>query len=352
MPHTLQITRPDDFHLHLRDDAQMQAVLPFSARQFGRAIIMPNLKPPVVTTDQALAYRQRILAALPGNLNNTFEPLMSLYLTDNTKPDEILRAKDSGRIHGVKLYPAGATTHSDAGVTDITRSYATLEAMQKNNMPLLIHGEVTDPDVDIFDREKIFIDHILAPLIYRFPELRIVLEHITTQDAVAFISGAPDNIAATITAHHLRYNRNALFLGGVRPHYYCLPILKRENHRQALIRAATSGNKKFFLGTDSAPHTRMLKENSCGCAGIFTAHAAMELYAETFEQAGALDKLEAFASFNGADFYQLPRNKASITLSRITWRIPEVIRYATDTLVPICAGEQLNWKLTASEHDI
>ena len=351
MSPTLRITRPDDFHLHLRDGAQMQAVLPFSARQFGRAIIMPNLKPPIVTTDLALAYRQRILAALPDDLNNAFEPLMTLYLTDNTKPDEIIRAKDSGSVHGVKLYPAGATTHSDAGVTDIARCTAVLETMQKYNMPLLIHGEVTDPQIDIFDKEKIFIDRILSPLTRHFPELRIVLEHITTQDAVAFISDAPSNIAATITAHHLRYNRNALFQGGVRPHYYCLPILKREVHRQALIRSAIGGNKKFFLGTDSAPHARSLKENSCGCAGIFTAHAAIELYAETFEQVGALDKLEPFASLNGADFYQLPRNKTSITLSKTDWQIPEIIHFASDTLVPICAGERLSWKMTASAQD-
>ncbi|SEN49817.1 dihydroorotase [Nitrosomonas marina] len=347
MLHTLTITRPDDFHLHLRDGTQMQAILPFSARQFGRAIIMPNLKPPVVTTELALAYRQRILAALTDEQKKTFEPLMTLYLTDNTSPEEITRAKDSGFIHGIKLYPAGATTHSDAGVTDITRCYATLEAMEKNNLPLLIHGEVTDPEIDIFDREKVFIDCILSPLIHQFPGLRIVLEHITTQDAVAFISAAPDNIAATITAHHLRYNRNEIFRGGVRPHYYCLPILKRENHRQALIRAATGGCKKFFLGTDSAPHTRLLKENNCGCAGIFTAHAAIELYAEVFDQAGALDKLEAFASFHGADFYQLPRNTSSITLQKTDWQVPGKIPFVSDTLIPLCADEQLHWKMAA-----
>src|SRR5690606_26784254 len=335
----------DDFHLHVRDDAQMQAALPFSARQFARAIIMPNLKPPVVTTALAAAYRDRILSALPVALKNRFEPLMTLYLTDDTAPPEILRAKNSGIIHGVKLYPAGATTNSAAGVTDIARCYAALEAMEKNDMPLLVHGEVTDPSIDIFDREKIFIDTVLTLVIRRFPGLRVVFEHITTQEAADFVAAAPDTLAATITAHHLRYNRNAIFQGGIRPHYYCLPVLKREHHRQALIRAATSGSKKFFLGTDSAPHPRALKENDCGCAGIFTAHAAIELYAEAFEQAGALDRLEAFASFNGADFYRLPRNTARITLRKTPWQIPERIDFAGDMLIPLAASEMLGWKM-------
>jgi dihydroorotase len=341
----LTLTRPDDFHLHVRDDAQMQAALPFSARQFARAIIMPNLKPPVVTTALAAAYRDRILSALPDALQHRFEPLMTLYLTDDTAPPEILRAKNSGIVHGVKLYPAGATTNSAAGVTDIARCYAALEAMEKNDMPLLVHGEVTDPSIDIFDREKIFIDTVLTPVIRRFPGLRVVFEHITTQEAADFVAAAPDTLAATITAHHLRYNRNAIFQGGIRPHYYCLPVLKREHHRQALIRAATSGSKKFFLGTDSAPHPRALKENDCGCAGIFTAHAAIELYAEAFEQAGALDRLEAFTSFNGADFYRLPRNTTQITLKKTPWQIPERIDFAGDVLIPLAAGEMLGWKM-------
>ncbi|MBX3641337.1 MAG: dihydroorotase [Nitrosomonas sp.] len=344
-PQELTLTRPDDYHLHLRDDAQMQAVLPFSARQFARAIIMPNLKPPVVTTTMAAAYRNRILSALPDDLKNSFEPLMTLYLTDNTAPQEILHAKNSAIVHGVKLYPAGATTNSAAGVTDITRCYAVLEAMERNDMPLLVHGEVTDPSIDIFDREKTFIDTVLTPVARRFPGLRVVFEHITTQEAADFVTAAPDTIAATITAHHLRYNRNAIFQGGIRPHYYCLPVLKREQHRQALIKAATSGNKKFFLGTDSAPHSRALKENDCGCAGIFTAHAAIELYAEAFEQAGALDRLEAFASLNGADFYRLPRNSARITLRKTPWQIPERIDFAGDALIPLAAGEVLGWKM-------
>jgi dihydroorotase len=323
----------------------MQVALPFSARQFARAIIMPNLKPPVVTTALAAAYRDRILSALPDDLKNRFEPLMTLYLTDETAPQEILRAKNSGIVHGVKLYPAGATTNSAAGVTDIARCYPALAAMEKNDMPLLVHGEVTDPSIDIFDREKIFIDTVLIPVIRRFPGLRVVFEHITTQEAADFVVAAPDTIAATITAHHLRYNRNAIFQGGIRPHYYCLPVLKREHHRQTLIRAATSGSKKFFLGTDSAPHPRALKENDCGCAGIFTAHAAIELYAEAFEQAGALDRLEAFASFNGADFYRLPRNTTQITLKKTPWQIPERIDFAGDVLIPLAAGEMLGWKM-------
>jgi dihydroorotase len=342
---SITIIRPDDWHLHLRDGGQLRAVLPHTAKQFARAIIMPNLRPPVTTVDMALAYRARILAALPAALQSGFEPLMTLYLTDNTSPAEIVRAKASGVVHAVKLYPAGATTNSDAGVTDIARCYDTLAAMEQNNLPLLLHGEVTDPDVDVFDREQVFIDRILAPLAQRFPGLRMVFEHVTTRDAVQFVTAASDNIAATITAHHLLFNRNAIFQGGIRPHYYCLPVLKREMHRQALLEAATSGNPKFFLGTDSAPHGQTSKENSCGCAGIFTAHAAIELYATAFEQAGALDKLEAFASFYGADFYRLPRNKGTITLKKESWIVPEQLDFAGDSLIPLYAGANLSWKL-------
>lgn len=341
---TLTITRPDDWHLHLRDGEQLRAVLPYTVRQFARAIVMPNLKPPVVTTDDALAYRDRILAALPEG--SCFEPLMTLYLTDNTPPGEIVRAKQSGAIHGVKLYPAGATTNSDAGVTDLAKCYATLEAMEKLDMPLLVHGEVTDTDVDVFDREKVFIDRVLAPLMQRFQGLRIVFEHITTRDAAQFVKQAPRQIAATITAHHLLLNRNAIFQGGIRPHHYCLPVLKREIHREALIEAATGGDAKFFLGTDSAPHAQAVKENACGCAGIFTAHAAIELYVTAFEQAGALDKLEAFASFHGADFYRLPRNRESITLRKESWTVPEYYKYTEDYLIPLYAGTALGWQLT------
>lgn len=341
---TLTITRPDDWHLHLRDGGQLRAVLPYTARQFARAIVMPNLKPPVVTVDDALAYRDRILAALPEG--SSFEPLMTLYLTDNTPPEEIARAKQNGAIHGVKLYPAGATTNSDAGVTDLAKCYATLETMEKLDMPLLVHGEVTDTDVDVFDREKVFIDRVLSPLMQRFQGLRIVFEHITTRDAVQFVKQAPRQIAATITAHHLLLNRNAIFQGGIRPHHYCLPVLKREIHRQALIEAATGGDAKFFLGTDSAPHTQAVKENTCGCAGIFTAHAAIELYATAFEQANALDKLEAFASFHGADFYRLPRNRESIMLQKESWTVPEYYKYAAeDYLIPLYAGTALDWRL-------
>jgi len=342
---SITITRPDDWHLHVRDGEQMHAVVPHSAKQFARAIIMPNLKPPVVTTDMALAYRARILAALPATLRSGFEPLMTLYLTDNTSPEEIIRAKASGVVHGVKLYPAGATTNSDAGVTDITQCYAALEAMEQNGLPLLVHGEVTDPDVDVFDKEKAFIDRILAPLTRRFPNLRIVFEHVTTRDAVAFVKQASHHVAATITAHHLLLNRNAIFQGGIRSHYFCLPVLKREIHRQALLEAATSGNPKFFLGTDSAPHSQANKENACGCAGIFTAHAAIELYATAFEQAGALEKLEAFASFHGADFYQLPRNKDVITLKKDHWIVPEHFEFAGEKLIPLYANTGLTWKL-------
>lgn len=342
---SITFTRPDDWHLHLRDGEQLRAVLPYTTKQFARAIVMPNLRPPVVTVEMALAYRARILAALPAALQSGFEPLMTLYLTDNTPPSEIIRAKESGVIHGVKLYPAGATTNSDAGVTDIAKCYATLAAMEQNNLPLLVHGEVTDADVDVFDREKVFIDRILAPLTHRFPGLRIVFEHVTTRDAVQFVTAASRHIAATITAHHLLLNRNAIFQGGIRPHHYCLPVLKREIHRQALLEAATSGDPKFFLGTDSAPHSQMNKENVCGCAGIYTAHAAIELYATAFEQAGALNKLEAFASFHGADFYQLPRNTSSITLKKESWVVPEQFDFAGEQLIPLYAGNPLSWKL-------
>lgn len=342
---SITITRPDDWHLHLRDAEQLHAVLPHTAKQFARAIIMPNLKPPVVTTDRALAYRVRILAALPVPLKSGFEPLMTLYLTDNTSPAEIIRAKASGVVHGVKLYPAGATTNADAGVTDIAKCYAALEAMEQNNLPLLVHGEVTDPAVDVFDKEKVFIDRILAPLTQRFPNLRIVFEHVTTRDAVAFVKQASKQVAATITAHHLLLNRNAIFQGGIRPHYFCLPVLKREIHRQALLEAATSGNPKFFLGTDSAPHSQANKENACGCAGIFTAHAAIELYATAFEQAGALDKLEAFASFYGADFYQLPRNSDYITLNKENWTVPAYFDFAGEKLIPLYANTDMAWKM-------
>ena len=339
----LTLTRPDDWHLHLRDGALMQSVLPDTARQFARAIIMPNLKPPVTTTEQALAYRARIMSALPAGMK--FEPLMTLYLTDNTTAQEIRTAKQSGAIHAIKYYPAGATTNSDAGVTDMRKAYPALEEMQRCGMPLLVHGEVTDPAVDVFDRESVFIARVLQPLLRDLPTLRVVFEHITTSDAAHFVTEAADNIAATITAHHLLYNRNAMFSGGIRPHYYCLPVLKRETHREALIAAATSGNKKFFLGTDSAPHAQHTKETACGCAGIYTAHAAIELYAEAFEQAGALDKLEAFASFYGADFYKLPRNTESITLRRVAWQVPTTMVFGEHRLVPLRAGEMVGWRL-------
>ncbi|MDV6343426.1 dihydroorotase [Nitrosomonas sp. Is37] len=342
---TLTFTRPDDWHLHLRDGKQMQDILPNTARQFARAIIMPNLRPPIVTVEMAAAYRARILAALPETMQEHFEPLMTLYLTDNTPPAEIRRAKESGIVHAVKLYPAGATTNSDAGVTDIARCLATLEIMEQLGMPLLVHGEVTDTEIDVFDRESVFIDRVLQPLIQHFPRLRIVFEHITTREAVEFVRAAPENIAATITAHHLLLNRNALFLGGIHPHHYCLPVLKRQTHRLALIEAATSGHPKFFLGTDSAPHPVSNKESACGCAGIYTAHAAIEFYAEAFEQAGALDKLEAFASFHGADFYRLPRNTDRVTLIKESWKIPEQLKFGEESLVPLRSGEYLSWKI-------
>ncbi len=339
----LTLTRPDDWHLHLRDGAALQAVLPDTARQFARAIVMPNLRPPVTTVELAKQYRARILAALPKGMN--FEPLMTLYLTDNTTADEIKRAKASGMIHGVKLYPAGATTNSDSGVTDLTKCNAALQAMQDAGLPLLAHGEVTDADVDVFDRESVFIDRHMTPLLKHFPALKVVFEHITTKDAADFVQAAPNNVAATITAHHLLMNRNDMFKGGIQPHHYCLPILKRESHRLALVKAATSGNAKFFLGTDSAPHAKHSKEAACGCAGIYTAHAAIELYAEAFEAANALDKLEAFASFYGADFYGLPRNTGKITLQKTSWQVPNELSLGDDSLVPLRAGQHIHWKL-------
>ena len=343
---TLSITRPDDWHLHLRDGAALAAVVGHTARQFGRAIVMPNLKPPVTTTALALAYRERISTALAGSTaaGSGFEPLMTLYLTDRTPPDEIVRAREAG-IAAVKYYPAGATTNSDAGVTDLRMTYATLEAMQRTGMPLLVHGEVTDTDVDVFDKEAVFIDRVLQPLRSDFPELRIVMEHITTREAAQYVAEAGAHTAATITAHHLLYNRNALFTGGIRPHYYCLPILKRELHREALVAAATSGSDRYFLGTDSAPHAAQLKEHASGCAGCYTAHNAIELYAEAFDHAGALDRLEGFASFHGADFYGLPRNTGRITLRRADCPVPETLPYGDAELKPLRAGESVAWTL-------
>ncbi|MDZ7655638.1 MAG: dihydroorotase [Sulfurimicrobium sp.] len=340
---TLTLTRPDDWHLHLRDGEHLRAVLPDTARRFGRAIVMPNLRPPVTTTELALAYRQRILDALP--VGSDFQPLMTLYLTDNTAPEEIARAKASGVVHGVKLYPAGATTNSDSGVTDIHKCHAVLEAMQEHDLPLLVHGEDTHPLVDVFDREQVFIGKVLVPLLDRYARLRVVFEHITTRQAVEFVKASPANVAATITVHHLLYSRNAMFAGGMRPHMYCLPVLKREEHRWALVGAATSGNPKFFLGTDSAPHTKNTKESACGCAGIYTAHAALELYAEVFETAKALDKLEGFASFHGPDFYRLPRNAGKVTLRKESWEVPAELPFGNETLTPLRAGEQIAWTL-------
>lgn len=339
----LTLTRPDDWHLHLRDGAMMADVLPHTARQFARAIVMPNLKPPVTTTAMAEAYRDRILAALPADMR--FTPLMVLYLTDNTPAEEIRRAVESGSVHGVKLYPAGATTNSDAGVTDINRCMPALEMMQELGLPLLVHGEVTDADIDVFDREAVFIDRVLQPLRRSMPALKIVFEHITTRDAAHYVRDAEGPVAATITAHHLLYNRNAIFKGGIRPHYYCLPILKREEHRLALIDAATSGSPRFFLGTDSAPHPTGLKEHACGCAGCYTALHAMELYAQAFDQAGALDRLEAFASFHGPDFYGLPRNTDQVRLERTPWTVPQELTMADTALTPLDAGSTLQWKL-------
>ena len=340
----ITLTRPDDWHLHLRDGDALVSVLAYTARQFGRAIVMPNLKPPVTTVDQAAAYRDRIIAALPAGAS--FEPLLTLYLTDNTPASEVTRAAASGFVKAVKLYPAGATTNSDAGLTDIAKAYDTLAEMERVGLPLLVHGEVTDPQIDLFDREKAFIDTVLLRLTQRFPKLRVVMEHITTSDAADFVTHSPSTVAATITAHHLLYNRNAIFQGGVRPHWYCLPVLKRETHRQALVAVAISGNPKFFLGTDSAPHAKMTKEAACGCAGCYTAYAALELYAEAFEQAGALDRLEAFASFHGADWYGMPRNSGTVTLIKEEWTVPAAYPYlGTDCIVPLRAGETLSWKM-------
>ncbi|QBJ77759.1 dihydroorotase [Aquitalea sp. USM4] len=340
---TLTLIRPDDWHLHLRDGAALAAVLPDTARQMGRAIIMPNLKPPVTTVEAAAAYRERILAALPAG--SCFEPLMTLYLTDNTSAEEVRKARASGFVHGIKLYPAGATTNSDFGVSSIDKAMPALEAMAECGMPLLVHGEVTDSAIDIFDREAVFIEQVFQPLLARLPSLRVVFEHITTKDAAEYVASAPDNIAATITAHHLLMNRNAIFVGGIRPHHYCLPVLKRELHRQALVAAATSGSAKFFLGTDSAPHARHAKEASCGCAGMYTANAAIELYAEAFEVAGALDKLEAFASLNGPAFYGLAPNADTITLVKESWTVPTELAYGDDVLVPLRAGEAIHWRM-------
>ncbi len=339
---TLTLTRPDDWHLHVRDGAPLATVVPHTAAQFGRAIIMPNLRPPVTTTEQALAYRERILAAVPAGV--AFEPLMTLYLTDNLPPAEIARARAAGVV-AAKLYPAGATTNSDAGVTDLRRIYPVLEAMQKAGMLLLVHGEVTSADIDLFDREAVFIEQQLIPLRRDFPELKIVFEHITTKEAAQYVAQSDAHTGATITAHHLLYNRNAIFIGGIRPHYYCLPVLKRETHRQALVAAATSGSPRFFLGTDSAPHPAHLKEHASGCAGCYTAHAAIELYAEAFDNAGALDRLEGFASFHGADFYGVARNTGTITLRREAWTAPDSYAFGEAALKPLRAGEPIAWRL-------
>ncbi len=343
-PTLATLIKPDDWHLHVRDGEMLFEVIGHTVERFGRAIIMSNLKPPVMTIDDAQAYLNRIMSAVPRMCN--FQPLMTLYLTDNTSPAEIRRAKESGIIYGVKYYPAGATTNSDSGVTDIKKVYAVLEVMQEVGIPLLVHGEVTDPNVDVFDREAVFVDRILQPLVIRFPRLKIVMEHITTKQGVDFVMGAGPNVAGTITAHHLLYNRNEIFKGGIRPHYHCLPVLKREGHRRALVVAATSDNPKFFLGTDSAPHERKTKESACGCAGIFTAHAGIEFYAEVFELAGKLDMLEGFASFYGADFYGLPRNKETITLIKESWEVPRGYSFGDNGfIVPLRAGEKVAWKL-------
>ncbi len=341
----ITLTQPDDWHVHVRNGAMLKTVIAHTARQFGRAIIMPNLKPPVTTVKQALSYRKEILNALPAD--STFQPLMTLYLTNQTSVAEVKQVAESAFVHAFKLYPAGATTHSEAGISTLVTVYPILEAMEKYNIPLLIHGEVTDEVCDIFDREAIFLEKILTGLIQQFPALQIVLEHITTKEAVQFVESAAKNIAATITPQHLLYNRNALLVGGIRPHHYCLPILKRESHRLALVKAATSGNPKFFLGTDSAPHLSHLKETACGCAGCYTAHAALELYAEAFEKAGALDKLEGFASFYGADFYQLPRNTKTITLEKQDWLVPDHYGENDISVTPLKANEMLAWKVSA-----
>ncbi|MDC8785530.1 dihydroorotase [Roseateles koreensis] len=341
-PQSLTLTRPDDWHLHLRDEAALRSVLPYTAAQFARAIVMPNLRPPITTAAQAQAYRERILGARPEG--SDFEPLMTLYLTDLTPVDEIKRAKDAGVV-ALKLYPAGATTNSDAGVTDIRKIYKTLEAMQREGLLLLVHGEVTDPDIDVFDREAVFIDRVMQPLRKDMPELKVVFEHITTQEAADYVLASDDFTAATLTPQHLLYNRNAIFMGGLRPHYYCLPVLKREQHRLALLKAATSGSKKFFLGTDSAPHASQMKENSVCGAGCFTAMSALELYAEAFDSVGAMDQLEAFASFNGPDFYNLPRNTGTVELRRQAWTLPSAVPFGEAQIKPLRGGEALAWKL-------
>jgi dihydroorotase len=343
MAESITITRPDDWHAHFRDGELMESVVGATARQFARAIVMPNLKPPVVSVKDARAYRERILAAAPKGAS--FEPLMTLYLTDEMPAAQIEKARAAGFVKAVKYYPAGATTHSASGVTDLRKCDAVLEAMQAVGMPLLMHGEVTDPEVDVFDREVVFLERTLAPLVKRFPKLKIVLEHITTHEAAAFVERAPETVGATITVHHLLLNRNALFAGGLRPHHYCLPILKREPHRRALVKAAISGNPRFFLGSDSAPHARRDKESDCGHAGMYTAHAALELYAEAFHAAGALDKLEGFASHFGADFYGLPRNKGKLTLERVEWEVPREYPFGAETVVPLRAGQKIGWRL-------
>lgn len=346
-PSQIKLTRPDDWHLHLRDDNALQRTVPDTARVFSRAIVMPNLRPPVTTVEMAGSYRSRILSVLPEGA--AFEPLMTLYLTDNTSADEIHRACDSEFVHAVKLYPAGATTNSDAGVTDLKHCYPALDVMQQRGLPLLVHGEVTSPEIDVFDREKIFIDRVLSPLLEDFPQLKLVFEHITTADAAQYVAAADAHIAATITPHHLLLNRNDLLVGGIHPHHYCLPVLKRNTHQAALIEAATSGSPKFFLGTDSAPHPRAGKETSCGCAGIYSAHAALEFYAEAFETAGALDKLEGFASLHGPDFYGLPRNKDTITLNKQNWSAPASLSYDDSELVPLRAGGEMRWQVASGD---
>lgn len=343
---TLTLTRPDDWHLHVRDGVGLDAVIGHTAKVFGRAIVMPNLKPPVTTVAEALAYRERIVAAATRVGATSFEPLMTLYLTGSTTPEEVQKAAASPFVHAVKLYPAGATTNSDSGVTSLESSYQVFEAMEKAGLPLLIHAETTDHNVDVFDREAVFVEATVAPLAARFPGLKIVVEHITTAEAAAFVTSARPGIGATITAHHLLYNRNAIFKGGIRPDYYCLPVLKRERHRLALVAAATSGSPRFFLGTDSAPHARGTKHAACGCAGIYTAHAALELYARAFEEAGALEKLEGFASHHGPDFYGLPRNQDRVTLSKAPWLVPDAYPFGSDVVTPLCAGETMPWSVT------
>lgn len=340
----LSLTRPDDWHIHLRDGDVLADIVPHTAKRFARAIVMPNLKPPVISTADAISYRQRILAAVPSGAD--FNPLMTLYLTENTRPEDIEAAVESGVVKAVKYYPAGATTNSDAGVSDLTKVYPVLEVMADRQLPLLVHGEVVDSSVDVFDREAVFIQRVLLPLLQAIPGLKVVFEHITTKDAVALVRSTEENLGATITPQHLLMNRNAIFKGGINPHHYCLPVLKREEHRLALIDAATSGDPRFFLGTDSAPHAQDAKETSCGCAGMYSAHAAIELYAKAFEEANALDKLETFASFNGADFYGMPRNRETITLARIPWEIPKQLAFGKQKLIPLGAGEMLNWKLS------